>query len=294
MLLASRYELTMFTRDDVLARTYDPTAPDRYNGLYIPRWSHHVPELNIHEIGFGTDDVWLTNTRFSCLATLSDSQSFEPRWRPRFISALVPEDRCHLNGLAMRDGKPDLVTVFAPSDIVCGWRERKRSGGAIIHVDSGDFVIEGLCMPHSPRWHRDAIWVLNSGAGELLTVDSSGRAKCVCRLSGYARGLTFVGECAVVGLSQVRERHIFDDFPLAERHRELACGVVVVDTHTGRRIGQLTMSGAVTEVFEVRFVPGLTRLNLLRSDSQEAHSAVVFDEVRYWLRPEDERRDTGD
>jgi uncharacterized protein (TIGR03032 family) len=47
------------------------------------------------------DDVWIVNTRFSCLCTLDPDYSFVPRWRPPFITALAAEDRCHLNGLAV-------------------------------------------------------------------------------------------------------------------------------------------------------------------------------------------------
>ena len=48
-----------------------------------------------------TPELWFVNTRFSCLCTLDSVHSFVPRWRPPFITALAPEDRCHLNGLAM-------------------------------------------------------------------------------------------------------------------------------------------------------------------------------------------------
>jgi uncharacterized protein (TIGR03032 family) len=220
-------------------------------------------------------------------------RSFEARWRPRFISALVPEDRCHLNGLAMRCGKPALVTVFAATDTAAGWRGCAKSAGALIDVETGEAIAAGLCMPHSPRLHAGKTWVLNSGAGELLSIDASGRADTVCRLDGYARGLAFANGCALVGLSKVRERHIFSDFPLARRAAGLTCGIAVVDLESGRQAGMLSMEGAVTEVFDVRFVPGLTRTNVLRSDSEEARAAVTSGEVRYWLRPEDEQPDDG-
>jgi uncharacterized protein (TIGR03032 family) len=168
-----------------------------------------------------------------------------------------------------------------------------HAGGAVIDVDSGEPIVGGLCMPHSPRLHAGTSWVLNSGAGELLAIDRAGRAETVCRLDGYARGLAFADGCALVGLSKVRERHIFGDFPLARRAADLTCGVAVVDLKSARQIGLLSMAGAVTEVFDVRFVPGLRRTNVLRSDSEEARAAVTSGEVRYWLRPEDERHDDG-
>jgi uncharacterized protein (TIGR03032 family) len=291
MALATRYDITLFTHDEVLARSYDPSALGRYDGLFLPRASFHIPELNVHEVSFGAEGVWFVNTRFSCLAMLSESQSFETRWRPDFVTELVPEDRCHLNGFAMRSGKPGLATAFAATDTAGGWRDGKRAGGVLIDVDSGEQIVGGLCMPHSPRLHKNAVWVLNSGAGELLTIDTSGRAETVCRLPGYTRGLVFVGDCALVGLSKVRERHIFGEFPLAERSAELACGIAVVDLKSGQQVGLLTMSGAVTEVFDVRFFRELTRVNLLRSDSEASRTAVTSGNVRYWLRPEDERHD---
>ena len=66
-------------------------------------------EIQCHEIAWGSTDngepdLWIVNTLFSCLAGLDPRYSFVPRWRPPFVSALAPQDRCHLNGLAMRDG----------------------------------------------------------------------------------------------------------------------------------------------------------------------------------------------
>ena len=39
-----------------------------------------------------------------------------PRWRPPFITALAAEDRCHLNGLAIVDGRPRYVTALGETD----------------------------------------------------------------------------------------------------------------------------------------------------------------------------------
>ena len=46
------------------------------------------------------------NTLFGCLATISDRHSFVPLYRPPFVSKLAAEDRCHLNGLAMKTAAP--------------------------------------------------------------------------------------------------------------------------------------------------------------------------------------------
>ena len=131
---------------------------------------------------------------FGCLATLSQRASFQPLWRPPFLSALVPEDRCHLNGLAMRDGRAAFVTVVSRSDVADGWRDKRRDGGCVLDVASGEAVCTGLSMPHSPRWYRDRLWVLNSGTGELGSVDlASGRFEPIAFCPGYLRGLVVPG-----------------------------------------------------------------------------------------------------
>ena len=74
------------------------------------------------------------NTLFSCLATVSDTHSFKPLWQPSFISDLQPEDRCHLNGLAMKDGAPAYVTAISTTNVNEGWREHRQSGGVVIDI----------------------------------------------------------------------------------------------------------------------------------------------------------------
>ena len=81
------------------------------------------------------------NTLFSCLATLSETHSFAPLWQPPFVSRLAAEDRCHLNGLAMRDGEPRYVTAVAATDVADGWREQRRDGGVVIDVATGEIVL---------------------------------------------------------------------------------------------------------------------------------------------------------
>ena len=59
-------------------------------------------------------ELWFVNTGFSCLCTLDIDYSFVPRWRPPFITGYSPEDRCHLNGLGLRDGTPDYADRPGP------------------------------------------------------------------------------------------------------------------------------------------------------------------------------------
>lgn len=226
-----------------------------HDACYTPRSAHITGDISVHEMAYAGDELWVVNTRFSCLATLDDEHSFVPRWQPRFVTELAPEDRCHLNGLAIVDGRPKYVTAMAMTDVRHGWRAEKVGGGLVIDVDDHAVVAQGFTMPHSPRWHDGKLWVLNSGDGALCTVDTdTGNVTTVAHLPGFTRGLAFIGRYALVGLSKVRE-HVFAGLPLAERVTERQCGVWAVDTDTGQIVGFLRFEGAVEEVFDVQVAP---------------------------------------
>ena len=230
----------------------------KHDGAFLPRHGHITGNIDIHEMAFAGEELWLVNTRFSCLCTLDNEHSFVPRWRPKFISGYAAEDRCHLNGLEVVDGKPKYVTALGTADTAGGWRENKAGGGVLIDVESNEFVCRGLSMPHSPRWYQDKLWVLESGNGTLATVDvDTGQLETVAELPGFTRGLDFLGPYAFVGLSQVRESAVFSGISLTERVSERNCGVWVVDIRSGQIVAFLKFEDAVQEVFAVSLLQGI-------------------------------------
>jgi uncharacterized protein (TIGR03032 family) len=249
-----------------------------------------MPELQLHDVALAGDEVWFVNTRMSCLATLSAVHTFQPRWRPDFIDELVPEDRCHLNGLAMRDGKPAFVTALARSNTIGGWREQRATSGLVIDVDSQEAVVTGLAMPHSPRWYRDRLWLLNAGAGELLRVGEGGRTEVICTLPGYLRGLCFAGDFALIAMSKIRESNVFSGMPVQTRFAELHCGVAIVDLRNGQQVGLLRFTAGCTELYDLRFMQGIRRPNVLNTERGDHAQAIFLQECGYWLRPEFEKK----
>jgi uncharacterized protein (TIGR03032 family) len=235
----------------------------RHDACYLPRSCHVTGDVGVHEIAWAGDELWLVNTRFSCLCTPHPDYCFVPRWRPPFVTALAAEDRCHLNGLALAPNErgalvPRHVTALGATDAPGGWRAGKAHGGVLLDVPSGEVVIGGLSMPHSPRLHDGRLWLLESGTGHLVLVDSAaGRRERVAELPGFARGLAFSGPYAFVGLSKIRQTSAMDGVPLAERREQLKCGVAVVDLRGGRVFALLEFQTAVEEIFDVRLLPGL-------------------------------------
>ncbi len=286
MLLATHHQVIELANAPLLAHEFLEGQPGRYDALYLPRVAYETGDLNVHDVAFGEDHSWLVNTRFSCLCDTSREFSFIPLWRPPFISELVPEDRCHLNGLAMESGRPRFVTALGETDRVGGWREGKADGGVVIDVRADQVVLRGLSMPHSPRLHDGSLWLLNSGAGELWRVDlDSYRHEVICSLPGYARGLDFVGPFALVGLSTIREKHIFGGLPVQQRTPRLICGVAVVEVRTGRQLGLFEFTEGCTELYDVRFLPGVRRPMILNAEKEATRQAVTAPEFSYWLRP---------
>lgn len=241
-----------------------------HDACFLPRSSHFTGNIQGHEMAWDNmGELWVVNTRFSCLCTLDPSASFRPRWRPPFVSALEPSDRCHLNGLAMVNGYPGYVTALGESDRPEGWREKKADGGVVVDIASGEVIARGLSMPHSPRWHSGRLWICESGSGSFGSIDlKSGKYQPLVRLPGFTRGLDFFGNYAFIGLSQARENRFFGSIDITKQinENERVCGVCVVEITTGKPIALLRFESAVQEVFSVTLLPGVRFPELVNDD----------------------------
>lgn len=237
---------------------------DGWDAHFVPRVAHTTGDLDIHDIGVMADGrIIFVNTRFSCLAQLSATHSFKPVWTPHFITKIAAEDRCHLNGMAMKDGAPTHVTAICRSDVVDGWRNRRAEGGCVVDVTTNRIVTEGLSMPHSPRWRGDALWALNSGTGHLGRIDvDTGAFEPATFCPGFLRGLAFHDGFAIVGLSLPRNGSFAGlalDDELRKRDADPWCGVQIIDLATGDIVQWLRFDSVVTELMDVYALPGLRR-----------------------------------
>ncbi len=253
------------------------------DAVFVPQSSNFTGDLDVHDLAYDKDENLLfANTLFSCLSRTSPTHSFEPLWKPPFTSRLAAEDRCHLNGLAMRDGRPAYMTSIGKGDVADSWRDNRKSGGVVIDVESGEIVCSGLSMPHSPRWHDGKLWVLNSGRGEIGTVNfETGLFEPLAFLPGYLRGLDFIGDFAVVGLSSPRDNRTFDGLELQTRldkeSMEPRCGIFVVNTKTGDISHWLTVSGIVSELYDVAVLLGKRNPTMIGFKTDEIRRVISMD-----------------
>ena len=257
---------------------------NNYDAIYLPQLSYVTGDLDIHDIRVAQNNkkpVFI-NTLFSCLATVSETHSFKPLWKPPFISKLAAEDRCHLNGLAMRDGKPYYVTMVSQSDVADGWREHRINGGCVMDITNNEIIAEGLSMPHSPRWYQEKLWILNSGTGELGFIEiETGKFNPVTFCPGYLRGFSLYNDFAVVGISEPRHNKTFQGLPLDEKliakKATPRCGLLVIDLKTGDIVHSLRIQGVIEELYDVAILPNFRRPMAIGFRSEEIRRMITVE-----------------
>ena len=256
--------------------------------LYVPAAAFTTGDVNAHEVVLSADGQPIfVNTAFSCLATLAPGCSFAPTWQPPFITKLAGDDRCHLNGLALKNGIPTWASACGGSDEPSSWRNTRSSGGVLIHIPSGELAATGLSMPHSPRWHEGKLWLLNSGTGELGWIED-GQFHSLCALPGFVRGLALASGCAVVGLSKLRSPQ-FTGLPLEERLTNEGipggfCGLRVIDLASGGILHSLDLPEPIDELFDVAVLPGVRQPRALGLQGEEIDCLVKIPEQPQLLR----------
>lgn len=259
------------------ANTIEPKGT--YDACYLPQNIHFTADIDIHEMEVCNDELYFINTKFSCLCINNGASSFKPVWKPPFISLLQPIDKCHLNGFCSRDGQPRYVTALGTSDEPLGWRATKADGGILMDITTNEILAKGLSMPHSPRWHQEKLWLLESGKGALSYYDFKKKKVIqVATLPGFTRGLQMIGDLAFIGLSKVRESVTFSGLPITKLSKRVA-GVWVVNIKTGEIVSFIEFTDGIDEVFAVSVLPH-RHMEMLNFDHEISHG-------NYMIAPED-------
>lgn len=253
-----------------------------FDAVFVPLNAHTTGAVDVHDIAEDSDGNPIFATpRFNCLGRLSPDHSFEAVWKPPFIDTLIAEDRCHLNGLAMKDGKPGYVTCVATTNESGGWRQHRNNGGVVIDVQTGDTLCAGLSMPHSPRVWDGKLWLHQSGLGEFGFIDlNTGKFEAICKFPGFVRGLSFHDRYAVVGVSLPRANSGFEDLQISDQMAKNGvtpeCAIYVIDMAAGKVVHQVKIGPNVDEIYDVAFLPGVRNPKFVRHQS---------DEIKYFIRP---------
>jgi uncharacterized protein (TIGR03032 family) len=257
-----RFEALKKQRDEEIAEV------KQADSLYLHRASLTTGMINIHDIAWGDEGLWVVNSTFSCLSTLSPDSSFVARWRPKFISELVPEDRCHLNGMAMVDGRPKYVTTFNKEDSKDSWSGVKIYDGTLIDIDTDEILIEGLIMPHSPKVYGEEVYVCESGYGIVWKYNPKTKTKVqIVKLQGFTRGLYFYGGLMFVGLSKVRASDVQKPLPISKEYDETYSGIWIINLKDNTQVGYIKFEGNVDQIYDISIIPQSMQPQLLNISS---------------------------
>ena len=285
--IATKSEVVVTINNAELAKSY-PKVPHTYDSLFLPTASYYTGHVDLHDLHYGTKgELYAVNTSFSCLTVIDDNFSFTPVWKPKFITGFASEDRCHLNGLAMENGKPKYISALGATDTVQGWRDNITSGGIIIDLASNEIIAQGLAMPHSPRVVKDKLYCLLSAAEKLVEINPvDGKVTEIAHIPGFVRGMTIVDDYAFIATSKLRQNSsTFKHLKIAQ-NADVA-SIIAVHLPTGAQVGKLTYQASVDEIYDIIALPGLTRPNILNNLSPYHKQGLVTPQNSFWAMEED-------
>jgi len=284
MVLACKDEVITFKNSAALAKHY-PKSPNKYDALFLPRSTYHTGAIDVHDISFGSDGIYAVNTMFSCITKINEDYNFEPVWKPSFVSEIASEDRCHLNGMVMVNGKPKYVSAFSTDDTHQGWRNDILNTGVIIDTTNDEIIASGLSMPHSPRLINNDLYVLMSGTGDLVKIDTgTGTKSTILNLEGFVRGMSHFKDYLFIGVSKLRSgSSTFEKLDLSKfRNRS---EIAIVHLPTAKVVGQIEYLNSVEEVYDVQVLPGLSRPNILNTLTEDHKAALSIPTATFWAKP---------
>lgn len=283
--LASKDEIIVFENSKELAIHY-PDKQNTYDSLWLPRITYYTGQVDMHDIAFGDDCIYAINTSFSCLCKVDGNFNFKPVWRPPFIDALVSEDRCHLNGLVIENGKPKYVAALGTSNTHQGWRDNIVSGGILMDIDTNSIVLDGLAMPHSPRMYKNEMYMLLSACGEFIKVNTTDKSyKVIKQFDGFCRGLAIYKDYAFIGFSKLR-KNSSSFAKLSFSDKADFAGIKIIHIPTEAEVGEILFQTSVDEIYEVAILPDMIRPNILNTITDVHKLALAIPGITYWAIPD--------
>lgn len=217
--------------------------------------------LYIHDIVFAGNSLYASAVAENAIVKLSEAGgSYKRVWWPKCIERRGKPDfstnYLQLNSIASKSGRIRDGYFTASADR----RGQRRPGHKNFPVDGRGVVFSGrtrepvvrdLTRPHSARFHRDRLWIANSGYGEVVTTNGEG-FDSVRQTDGWTRGLTFHKNVGYVGVSQVIPW--YSQYAPGLDVARSWCGIEAFDLRSGERLARLIWPQG-NQIFAVEWVP---------------------------------------
>ena len=289
MAIAGFDEICFFAGNTYVAKSLKNN--EKIDQAFVFRGAYNTSFLDIHDISYGIKEIWGVNTLFSCICTFDVTHNFVPKWKPSFITELMPEDRCHLNGLAMLNGKPKYVTALSTTNTKDGWRKDIMNTGVVIDVKKNEIIVDGLSMPHSPTIINDELYVLESGNGRLIKVNPENKTfDVIYQFNKFVRGMKHYGGVLFIGLSKIRESSkTFNDLDVIYSSKK--AGIIVFDLRTRTSFGQILYDNTVEEIYDVDVIEGYCKPAIITRLNKKSKHVIVTPENVFWRKMKEKNQE---
>ncbi len=285
MVLASKDEVIVFENSRDLAIHY-PNKQNTYDSLWLPRITFYTGQVDMHDLAIGNEGIFAINTSFSCLCKVDGNFNFKPIWQPPFIDKLVSEDRCHLNGLVMVEGKPKYITALGKTNTPQGWRNDIVGGGILMDIETNEIILEELAMPHSPRMYNGELYLLLSASGEFVKVNVAEKSyEVIKKFDGFCRGLSIYKDYAFIGFSKLRKNSsTFAKLSFSDKAN--FAGVKIIHLPTKAEVAEITYQTSIDEIYEVAILPNMIRPNILNTINPVHKHSLSIPNSTFWANPD--------
>lgn len=290
--VASRSAIDIFSSSKSLSVNY-PEAPKKYDTLFLPQATYQTGILDTHEIAWYKDNLLIVNTLFSNLSTLDHTRHFKVEWKPEFITELRPEDRCHLNGLCFENEKPKYATCFDKTNTHFGWKNDNYKTGLLIDIQTNEILLDDLAMPHSPIIIEDDIYLIESAEGKVIKYNRNTKQRTeLNQFNTFLRGMDIIDDYIFLGASKIREdSSFFGKLPI--KAEDSSCGIIVIDKNSGKRLGGLTYTDHIKEIFSVKMLPGVQSPALLTERDEMYNRGIMAEGLNFWVNPIKKEKETN-
>lgn len=227
---------------------YDKFPDKKESLVFSKKKTYHTGYTDAHECIIRNNKIVFVNTTNSSICAINEKGNMGRWWTPPFIKEVNYKDQCHLNDAYFGDSGLKYITALGKVDCSKLWRKDRSKG--IIYDVKNNKVLTYLYMPHSPRVHRNNLYVCESGTGSVY-VKKQGQDtfRVINRFQGLTRGLEFYKNYMLVGLSKGRTQR-WETTPLAKKYSNLLCGICVINLESNSLVGAIYFNDPVREMLD--------------------------------------------
>lgn len=282
MAVACLNSIEIYSADNSIGNR-SPHSFQNFNEFFVPRINYVTGHLDLHDIHLHPKGIFGINTQFNCISAFTIDHNFIPVWKPFFIDDIVPEDRCHLNGMAVFKNVPMYATALGKNNTEGSWRENITDGGILIDIAKNEIIHHNLAMPHSPRMINGFLYFIESATGVINKMDiRTKELTTFCNTGAFSRGLDSINDLIIVGRSKARATSkTFEKLDAGIKNNN--AGIDIYSKKSGEKIAGLSFGAIVDEIYDVRVITG-GKFGMYGMQGTDVFEPIVTPNLSFWRK----------